>query len=1273
MRKTLLLATLILASTLALAQSYNVQESSYSTLRIAFTTPKPTIEEASLLKQTFNLVALDGFSYQSEAGQPALPTLVKTVEVPVGSGLTYSVESMRCDTLDGAQLGLSQSLLPAQPSRSKSDTSAAMLVQDLETYSTDAFCGAPLIVLQEIGVARDRNLATVTYNPVRWNPVTNQLIIVRELTVSIQQQNADIAATQRLHQHYSPAFGTGINAINSLGTKDSYTQGPLRYTIVAHSMFRGELDEFAAWKRRKGFMVDLVYTDDAAVGSTLVSIKAYLKSLYDTASTAYPAPTYVLLVGDVAQIPAESLTFYGEHHWSDLNYCCWTSGDYIPDCYYGRFSAQNVSQLTPQISKTLMYEQYTFPDDSYLNVSALIAGVDAANTNDNAYCYADPSMDYIAKTYVTAANGFSSIHYYKNNTAFAPTGVTVTGSSNDYASATALRDLYDNGCGWVNYSAHGNTTEWYKPSFTNTHVAQMTNNNKPQVMIGNCCLSNSFQIDACLGEALLRKGNNAGAVAYIGASNSTYWLEDFYWTVGIRSTINNTCNPSYDASNLGMYDRLFHQHGEAYADWYTCMSGLIYAGNMAVQSSTSSLKQYYWQIYHLMGDPSLMPYNKGQAATMSPNMPSAAVVGINSLSVTAVPYAYVALKAPDSTLLGATFADANGQANLSFATLHLPGVYEVAITAQNYKPYFQDLVVTADGPFVAISTIEPTAEPVAGSNLSFNMTLENLGVDDADSLFVEFQSPTGQFVFDTVGWRTLDGGLAHGQELTLTATGSGHIWGGTPDQTQLPIKVLVRWGNTSSTLYSTLLGLTVAADNVRLSAQSLQMSPNDSTTATLMVTNRNNGHATLQHADVTLLSLDPVLNISSYTATLENLEPDQEAVTSYTLTFNGSAPDDHDVPVIQYINNGQRTNADTLMLRFNNNHTVIDFDDNTWGDVSWSNGTYPWQLSQTSSHSGTYSASSYTWTTSNPGSNSNSVLSLTWTSTVDDTLSFYRRVSSESGYDFFRFYIDGSACEAISGTTGNWGRSAYYVSAGTHTFKWSYEKDYSASAGSDCAWIDDITLPISGTVHNYLLDTICLGQNYVFGTDTLWTDTLTEGYHYFADTIESAINHLILYLAAMPQVAIEGGDVTIRRGEGVRLTATGANNYLWSNGLTVPSFDAHPTETTTYSVIGQVGRCSGEASTTITVDGTLIGIDQTTADATACRLFPNPAHHGLTVEGSAVARIIVRNTLGQTLIDQAATQRRTQLDISQLPTGLYIVQTLGADGQPQGMAKFLKK
>ena len=85
-------------------------------------------------------------------------------------------------------------------------------------------------------------------------------------------------------------------------------------------------------------------------------------------------------------------------------------------------------------------------------------------------------------------------------------------------------------------------------------------------------------------------------------------------------------------------------------------------------------------------------------------------------------------------------------------------------------------------------------------------------------------------------------------------------------------------------------------------------------------------------------------------------------------------------------------------------------------------------------------------------------------------ITFDRKVSSESGYDCFRFFVDGVQ-KAVGGTctesgglgaSGDvaWGPVSVAVTAGLHTLMWSYEKDGSVSTGQDSAWIDALLLPL---------------------------------------------------------------------------------------------------------------------------------------------------------------------------------------------------------------------
>ena len=74
------------------------------------------------------------------------------------------------------------------------------------------------------------------------------------------------------------------------------------------------------------------------------------------------------------------------------------------------------------------------------------------------------------------------------------------------------------------------------------------------------------------------------------------------------------------------------------------------------------------------------------------------------------------------------------------------------------------------------------------------------------------------------------------------------------------------------------------------------------------------------------------------------------------------------------------------------------------------------------------------------------------------TLTFWWKVSSEANFDFLRFTMDGmetTAAPAISGEVG-WVEMTVPVPAGSHTLRWTYEKDFSGAAGSDAGFLDEV-------------------------------------------------------------------------------------------------------------------------------------------------------------------------------------------------------------------------
>ncbi len=79
---------------------------------------------------------------------------------------------------------------------------------------------------------------------------------------------------------------------------------------------------------------------------------------------------------------------------------------------------------------------------------------------------------------------------------------------------------------------------------------------------------------------------------------------------------------------------------------------------------------------------------------------------------------------------------------------------------------------------------------------------------------------------------------------------------------------------------------------------------------------------------------------------------------------------------------------------------------------------------------------------------------------MSGNIAFYCKVSSETGFDYLQFYIDGVEKGKWSGEE-DWIEVSFSVTAGVRTFKWTYSKDGSVSEGDDTAWIDDIALPVA--------------------------------------------------------------------------------------------------------------------------------------------------------------------------------------------------------------------
>ena len=1014
----------------------------------------------------FTQIQMAGYTKSHQVGMPQLPVKTELIEIPQGATPRVEILQAKYTDIDLAKAGYPAPLFPAQAPVSKSAKESPAFQYDAYIYAADAFVGSEGVVsdasnslakVEILGQMRGTRLGRLSVTPFFYNPVTHTLRVYTVLDFEVVFEDADMAATYATKARYqSPYFRiveqSVVNPISVPASKaETYTH-PIRYQIVSDPMFRDSLQQFVEWKTRLGFDVREAYTDQSEVGNTKESIRAYLLELYENATEEDPAPTFVLFVGDLEQIPTQIYQdpYGSSSQYSDLYLCDYT-GDYLPEVQYGRMSATSVDELMPQIRKTMEMENIDPERASFMDTTVLIAGHDSRFNAS----HLNPTINYLYNEYFKDT---LDRHCY----------VYLAPESRSH-SEDIIQNI-NNGASVVTYTAHGNEDCWGDPYIGNSDVNyRFTNKGKYPFMVGNCCLTGKFDVSSCFGETLLRK-NEGGAVAYIGASNSSYFDHDVYWAIGYTSRLIAGVDHTYEDTEFGANDALFHTHGEPYEDWALTAYEFIHAGNMAVELAAQGLEEYYWQIYHVFGDPSFMPYTHApQRAEAEYN--TTLVVGESEYEVNTEPYARVVLS-QGKEILAFAMADASGHASLSTSGISEPGNAVLAVVAQNYTPLIAEIeLIAPDDKYVVLSSqvlADAQGDTVRqlnyGGNYTASYALRNVGVENVSSVQMTLSS-TDEYLTIENGTYTFEQSLAPGAEAVVEHGFGLVVSPLVPDNHTLTYKMDMVLDGASDAVISKEYKLTAYAPDVVVSnfriVDSSSSQPNgvidNGETVTGVVTFVNNGRAAATDVSMRVSSADaPYLSFPAEPVPVGTLEPGASA----TVRFEYSASDG-DVMYKLYTLDIAALSQEREMVSQVQSYIAPVIETFESGDFSFApwDGTSTWIIDQSRSHNGTYSAAS-----ADINDGETSTLKIEVTLPIDDMVGFYYSTSSELANsilgDFLNFHIDGTRMGRWAGENPEWTYVQFPLAAGTHTLEWSFVKDVSESAGEDRVWVDDIRLPI---------------------------------------------------------------------------------------------------------------------------------------------------------------------------------------------------------------------
>lgn len=1060
-------------------KSSEIYSSNSTTFKIRF--PEIYVIQKNCNSEVYNQIYAPELKNVYGNGKPALPSYEKIIEIPLNAVCDYKILNFDIQTIDLNKFGENIKIIPTvKPVSKKYSLNSVNYVVDSLAYSKDNFSNNLTVKLEYLGTMRDKNLLKISVLPFDYNPKKNILKIYNSIDLEIN-------------------FNVKNNANSKVSHGQIVDNEKVAMAIVAHPTFKQQAEDFAAWKTMQGFYVKTIFVNQD-ISNNKNTIKNYLKNLYENPSDDFPRLSYVVILGDVNNVPAfDGTATYGNEeleykHVTDLYYCEYT-GDYLPEVMYGRISATNVDEMQNAIEKIINYEKCNFSDVSFLRRQMFISGTD----NDYSPTYGNGQIEYIISNYANSYHNIDTLvyPYYISN-------VYRRGNSHNFGygimssySSSAEKSILTNinkGVGLVNYTGHGEEYFWEDPYISTTEINNLEINNLYGFWIANCCLTASFQKSESLSESVLRK-QGRGAAGYIGAGNLTYWDDDFYWAVG--ALIQPGVSPDYQITTRGVFDGLYHYNSneQNIDNQYITAGEILNCGNLAVMESNSPGIGYYWEIYNLSGDPSMMPYTVEPEEINVKFSPEKLSVGNSFVTIETEPFAMVGFS-QNGKLIASGFADKNGNLNLNFDAQNLSaGTANLVVSAQNKIPYIKTIDIQRPNEiFVTLADFVFQENPTVGKNNILTLTVKNIAEifseefnaknvklylsTDSENIIIENpEFEIGDLLVDEEKNQDFSVKFSENYPFNQSAKFNLEITADNFSQNFVfTTKVLsfdiiqnfsllndslsINYENgikiisnpitkiNSETLYEYKVETQsfVAVDGVLQSGEVAQ----------LKFKIINSGNLDIDNFSVVLSSPETSLNIENQDVKLNKISKNDTAEIVFNVNLSKDFSGNN---LTVYLTSDYNGFSKTSEFNLKVNTVTENFEN--LGKIPSSiinSENYPWTIDSVDSHSGKYCLKS-----GKIKANCSTKFEINTTFIDNDTISFYVKTSCEDGYvfsyyDCLTFSVDGETKGVWYGKS-DWKFVKYAIEKGNHNLTFTYSKDDFDSMYDDCAWIDDIVFP----------------------------------------------------------------------------------------------------------------------------------------------------------------------------------------------------------------------
>jgi len=1068
----------------------------------------------------------------NDAGAPNLPGAARYIAIPRGSeaGLKVSYET--------TEIIKNIAVAPAPVLPLEHDTLPLVYQKNPEIYEHGAMYPLEPVRLSQPYRIRGVDVVLLGVTPFQYNPVDKELRIFRDIRIEITFSggNGQFGDPKYRSRWWDPLLQDALLNAASLPEVDYSVKKQGKATGCEYLILTRDDPGFLRWadslrifRTRQGISTRVMSITEAS-GNRSWELDKFFEEIYYTWDIP---PSAVLLLGDYAndgqgitsghQVHVTSGSYVTDNLFADVD------GDYLPDIAISRIPAQDTNQLKKIVGKILDYERDPPGNPNYYSHPVTAMGWETSRwfqlcsevingfwehglgkspVRENAIFSGTPGG-----VWSTAPNTDMVVNY------FGPPGCGYipdnTAHLTDWGgNAERINNDLNNGAFMLQHRDHGFEIGWGEPSYKTWDLPGLFNDGLTFVFSVNCLTGRFNWSNECFAEAFLR--HNFGALGVIAASEESYSFVNDTYVWGLYDYLWPQFMPTYGSNPLsrGILPAFANVAGK----YFLQQSNWPYNGMD---------KQVTYDLFHHFGESFSVVYTEvPQHFTMVHD--SVLLCTTDSFMVTADSSAFIALSFNDEVLGTATGTGSPVGVSIP---LQMPGrKILLTVTGQNFYRYEKIIETLAPpGAYVMAyscavndSLGDNNKKADAGEQIFITLTMKNAGDVPASGVTVKICLDDPYITLtDSLA---LYGDLMPGECVSVANAFAMQVSEDTPDDHLVELDVMAGDGSSSwwspgaLPVHAPLLSLEgYRVDDGLLGNNDGFLQPGE--TCLLLIRVRNTGSGSTYDVSGNLTSSSPYLQVINSGCQLDTIEGQSVAYLFYDVHLDTLTPQGALVGIQATLTSFNQVLADTFTLL--PGARVEDWETKNFNRFTWqSGGDMPWGFSAGERWEGAFSAQSGFVI-----DDESSGLLLDYVVAEDDSVSFYRKVSSESGWDFLEFYVDTVKAGAWSGEE-EWARVSYPVSAGPHLFTWRYSKDMFVAEGMDRAWLDYVILPPAPAVYAGPDGTSCEGGSFTLNgkagyfTSLEWTTTGGGSFSdpgilspvYYPDSLDALLGHIKLCL-----------------------------------------------------------------------------------------------------------------------------------------------------------------